>query len=183
MSAILPPARPEIARTTASAWLAHHGAEPLALIGRRAYYRDTMGVPGRNDLDIYDDAIVLLTPSRCLTFNANTDPSKLHPGVAVLAPGMYLYRVGTHNITKAVHLRYEALVQASAVTVRRHERAPETGWFGINIHRGSLRTTSSLGCQTIHPSQWPQFMAAVKDALAEVGRSVIPYVLTERDDA
>lgn len=182
-AAIVPPGRPELARETVEWWLRPHGAPRLALLGRRGYYRDSMGAPGRNDVGIYDDAIALLAPDRFVTFNANTDPSRLYRGVAVLEPGRWLYRVGIHGLTKPKERRYEALVQADRVTVLRHGAARDTGWFGINIHRGGIHGTSSEGCQTIHPSQWDEFLAAVKAALAAAGRTTIPYVLVARDDA
>lgn len=182
---LLPPTRPRIDRATALGWVAAFGEDmppfPL-LVGRRGYYRDTMGRPGVNDLGLYDDAICLVTRDRIATFNANTDPSRLNPGTAVLAPGRWAYRVGTHGLSKPIHRRYEALVQAAPVTVRRHERGPDTGWFGINIHRGSKYSTSSEGCQTIHPEQWGEFMREVKAALRAADRASIPYVLAARDD-
>lgn len=180
---IVPPARPQLTREAVRLWLEPYGAPRLALLGRRGYYRDMMGEPGKNDINIYDDAIALITPTRFITFNANTDPSRLYPGVAVLEPGLWLYMVGTHNITKARSSQYEALVQASQVTVRRHGKGSDTGWFGINIHRGSKVTTSSAGCQTIYPDQWDEFMMEVKQALAEERKKIIPYILLERPDA
>jgi lysozyme len=56
--------------------------------------------------------------------------------------------------------------------------------FGINIHRGGWNGTSSEGCQTIPPDQWPAFIATVTDQvkrLAGAGwrRETITYVLLE----
>lgn len=151
---MMPPARPRITREEAERLL---GDTPGAvrLLGIRGYYRDTMGVPGKNDRGIYDDAICLVTPVRFLTCNANTDPSVSRDGVAVLRTGVWLYKVGMHGLTKPRHpsgaldyvepgYQYRALVQAGEVTVRRDQEGDDTGWFGINIHRGSRSTTSSL---------------------------------------
>ena len=60
----------------------------------------------------------------------------------------------------------------------------DTGHFGINIHKGGYQTTSSAGCQTIHPDQWHGFIHLVQ---AEAKRlfsnqwdtTIIPYILLE----
>lgn len=153
--------------------------EPVALVGIRGYYRDTMGEPGKNDRGIYDDAIFLVDHNCQLTFNANTDPSVFRPGIAVLKPGLWKYRVGIHGLSKPESQRYEALVQAGEVTVVRDREGEETGWFGINIHRGGESGTSSLGCQTIVPKQWEVFIASVKGALKRANQTIIPYLLAE----
>jgi lysozyme len=138
-----------------------------------------MGAPARNDRGIYDDAIFLVSPSAFVAFNANTDPSIRRRGVAVLRPGVWRYRVGIHGLSRPVRERYEALVQAAPVTVRRDDVGDDTGWFGINIHRGATNTTSSIGCQTIPPAQWPEFMRLVKREMRKYGVPEIPYVLEE----
>lgn len=183
MTPIVPSARPEMGRHAAELLVLEHGVTGPALLGRRGYYRDTMGTPGVNDRGLYDDAIMLVTPTAYVTFNANCDPSREAPGIAVLAPGVWRYKVGTHGLSRPVAERYEALVQAEKVTVIRDDRGPDTGWFGINIHRGGRTTTGSLGCQTIHPSQWDAFIALVKAELHRHAIATIPYVLTEREAA
>lgn len=60
----------------------------------------------------------------------------------------------------------------------------DTGDFGINIHRGGYGTTSSLGCQTIHPEQWDSFITLAMDQAkryfgSEWKKRVVPYVLLE----
>jgi len=52
-----------------------------------------------------------------------------------------------------------------------------TGFFGINIHKGGFNSTSSEGCQTIHPSQWDEFMHLVKTFFPS-GKD-IQYILIE----
>lgn len=186
-AAIVPAARPELTRCFAESLIRAYGV-PLdipVLLGRRGYYRDTMGVPGQNDRGIYDDAIALVTPTTFRTFNANTDPSITRPGMAVLAAGVWEYRLGIHNASKdpALHPHYLALVQADVVRVNRDGGEHETGYFGINIHRGSKESTSSEGCQTIYPDQWDEFIALVQDELQKSAHQIIPYVLTEREGA
>jgi len=101
-------------------------------------------------------------------FPATTDPgtywlkSPMHPqGTAILQQGQYrdAYQIGLHKG------KYYALVQRKAVTVLRdydrnamldfHNGKPDTGLFGINIHRASVNGTTktvdnhSAGCQVL----------------------------------
>lgn len=178
MSAILPPARPKQTREQTLSILKGYNIEgEFALLGIRGYYRQTMGDPAKNDRGIYDDAIFLLTPTAYVAFNANVDPSVFRPGIAVLKPGKYRYKLGIHNLSKARNRQYPALVQAAPVTVSRDGGKDETGYFGINIHRGSTTTTSSKGCQTIPPAQWDGFLAIVKSEMKRHGKREIPYIL------
>ena len=60
----------------------------------------------------------------------------------------------------------------------------DTGSFGINIHRGGYNTTSSEGCQTIHPSQWDSFIGTAVDQAkrfynAKWNTTVIPNILID----
>ena len=192
-STMVPTARPEMGRRAAEQLLIAHGIDTSrpAILGRRGYYRDALGVPGANDIGIYDDAIILVTPTAYLTCNANCDPSRHHPGVAVLQAGVWRYKLGIHNASKdpALHPHYEALVQAGPVTVRRDPDAShvepwlDTGWFGINIHRGGYTTTSSEACQTVYPDQYDGFIVLVKSEISRYQVVDIPYVLTERPNA
>lgn len=164
---------------------------PLIVVGQRGYYRDTMGAPKVNDRGIYDDAIFLTSPSAFAAFNANTDPSIYRKGqgsgakkgIATLKPGAwFVHRFDKHKG------KYLALCQRlGPVTVTRDGDPPydDTGMFGINIHRGGYSTTSSEGCQTIHPDQWESFISlAVDQARRYHGEQwnnvVIPYVLLKR---
>lgn len=180
MSAIIPQSRPQWRRERVIQCLTEHGSTgDVALLGVRGYYRDTMGVKGKNDFGLYDDAIFLVGKSFFSSFNANTDPGRdgVNPKIgkpyAVLKPGNWKYRLGMHKSS------YMALVQADEVTVLRGETKEETGWFGINIHKGSLNSTSSEGCQTIYPLQWPAFIAAVQAEMKQSGAKTIHYVLME----
>lgn len=101
-----------------------------------------------------------------IAFTVTTDPgtywlqSPMHPqGTAILAGGQYrgAYQIGLHKG------QYYALVQQKPVTVLRdYDRnavldfrngTPDTGMFGINIHRASVNGTTkeidkySAGCQ------------------------------------
>lgn len=160
------------------------------VVGVRGYYRDALGAQGVNDRGIYDDALFLISPNRISAFNGNTDPSRVRKGkgtgaakgMARLKPGLYrAHQLGQHRAgTPGAH---SALVQrAGEVTVIRDGvdgDYEETGYFGINIHRGGVTTTSSEGCQTLPPDQWPGFIDGVRVALKEAGQTVVPYVLLE----
>lgn len=157
-------------------------ADPVCLVGIRGYYRDSMGAVGRNDVGIYDDALILVSPNVHAAFNGNVDPSRLgyNPKagkpMAQLKPGVWRYKIGLHGVSRANP--YKALVQAAEVTVLRGAEE-ETGWFGINIHRGSRNSTSSEGCQTVPPDQWPAFIALVEGEMKRNNARTISYVLTQ----
>ena len=176
-----PVPRQPLAQTIAI--LSRHGVDVskrVAILGVRGYYRDSMGVTGVNDLGIYDDALFVVTAEAHKAYAANTDPSRLNPGVASLVPGVYRYQVGVHGISKPAARRYPALVQAGPVTVARHGQvALDTGWFGINIHRGGRVGTSSLGCQTVPPELWDSFFGLVTRELKQRNQLWLHYVLIE----
>ncbi len=76
--------------------------------------------------------------------------------------------------------------RAGNVTVTRDGNPPykDTGSFGINIHKGGPNSTSSIGCQTIHPSQWDSFIAVAQDQVRRYfgqawKRQIVPYILIE----
>lgn len=147
------------------------------ITGIRGYYKNTMGVVDENDRGIYDDAIILTSPDAYVSFNANTDPSIFRTGVATLDYGIWRYKKGIHNKSKPKHRRYPALVQADSVQVIRDDFGLDTGWFGINIHRGAPNSTSSLGCQTIFPTQWNAFISLVYSQMDRYNQEEISYIL------
>lgn len=137
---------------------------PLLFGGIRGYYAKSMGGPG-NDRMIYDDCIFIYSANSLTCFNGNVDPNGFKKGkgtgegkgFANLKAGFWpAYKFDLHKG------QYLALCQrAAAVTVTRDGDPPytNTGWFGINIHRGGISSTSSLGCQTIPPVQWDAFIS------------------------
>jgi lysozyme len=153
---------------------------PVALLGVRGYYKKMGSRPKLNDINIYDDGLFVWSKNGYYSFNANTDPSITRPGVATLKPGVWQYRLGTHNISKAKSRQYPALVQAAPVTVIREDEGEESGWFGINIHRGGRTTTSSLGCITLPPDgNWEAFYTLTKAEMSRAKVSRIPFMLVE----
>lgn len=193
---MLPPNRPNITRERVEEIITQHRVNravyPLVIVGIRGYYEDTMGVKNRNDRGVYDDAICLLTDREFAAFNANTDPSryglnpKIGKGLAVLQAGVYYaYRFDTHGGSQP----HAAICQrAGAVKVLRDGTPPTletSASLGINIHRGSINSTSSEGCQTIPPPQWGDFyVLAEREARRLFGKhwkqQIIPYVLVEQ---
>ncbi len=155
----------------------------VKLLGIRGYYKNTMGAPGKNDIGIYDDAIFILAPNKLmLSYNANTDPSRIYNAhTAVLkAGGPYIYKIGLHGISGPKP--YRALRQHGRVTVLRNGKEDTdtaAAPFYIDIHKGGYNTTSSLGCQTIHPDQWPDFFANTETLMDKNRQQFIPYCLVE----
>lgn len=193
--AIVPASRPRMSYSDVVKLTAHLGLDPMKdpvfVVGMRGYYRDTLGVPGVNDRGIYDDALFLISPAFFGSYNANSDPSRVRKGsgkgaekgMASLNTGLWrVHRFDRHNG------KYLALCQRlGSVEVTRDGKTQDykdVGQFGINIHNGGWRTTSSLGCQTIHPSQWESLISsAVDQAKRHHGvkwdKVAIPYALID----
>jgi hypothetical protein len=184
-----PSTRPEIVRGAALELVHGLGVDVTKpfVLGRRGYYRDTMGVVGTNDRGIYDDAMLVVSPTAYATFNANCDPSSSGGHLASLVAGVYRYKIGIHH--PGTPGAYRCLVQAGPVTVHRDNGVTESGEFYIHVHRGGYSTTSSAGCQTVHPDQYDAFLALVEEEMLRHGgglpieKLTIPYVLTERSAA
>jgi len=170
--------------------------EAVRILGVRGYYRDSMGRVGVNETGIYDDAMFLCAPGIFLAVNANTDPSRIgwNPGVgkpyAMLQPGLWYFRRGQHKKIPAA-LRQCTDEEAEKIGIPNDgkfkvmrmwgENDPrnyeEEGYFAINIHPGGDVGTSSWGCQTIPPDEYPAFMAQVWESSRRAGQDRIPYLL------
>lgn len=195
--ALIPPQKPRLSSTELTKKLTRFNLDrtkyPMIIVGIRGYYLNTLGQPGVNDRGIYDDALFIDTPQVTAAFNANTDPTGYRKGtgfgktkgLATLKPGLWLaHKFGLHKG------KYLALVQRmGAVTVVRDGDPDyeDTGTdFGINIHKGGLKSTNSEGCQTIHPTQWESFISLAKDQAvryfgAHWNKVIIPYVLLKNE--
>ncbi len=155
---------------------------PVVLVGLRGYLAHTRG-QGVNERGIYDDAIGIIERGTIdgayLFCNGNTDPSATYSkGVACLKAGIWFYKRGKHGVSRGAG--YDAFVQARAVTVTRDGIGDDTGMFYINIHRGGVNTTSSLGCQTVPPAQWPAFQALGYMLTKKYSQDLIPYILVQQ---
>ena len=177
---IVPNSRPQQAKEKTLAMTIKAGLDDLVcLVGIRGYYSETFQ-PSGNQRGIYDDAIILLSPSVHASFNANTDPSVHKKGIAVLKTGVHRFKKGNHGISKP-NGGYPALRPANAkeeLPVTRDQEGDSMG-VAINIHKGSRNSTSSLGCQTIYPDQWDSFINLVYSEMDRYKQKTIPYLLVE----
>lgn len=155
---------------------------PVNVVAVRGYYLDTMGAKGANDRGIFDDAAFTISPTIFSSVNWNVDPSSYRKGsgtgskkgMASLKPGVWDYKIGAHKG------KSPAGNQAGKVTVIRDGVSgdyEDTGYFGINLHWGSANGTSSAGCQTAPPNQWPSFINPLVAELKRYGQKTFKYVL------
>ena len=195
---------PTLTKDAAAAWLAPFNlANKVTVLGIRGYFEPAAG----NKRGIYDDALFIISPDFFKGYNANCDPSVGRPGIAVLQAGTYWYKKGLHGMRHLDQTnpedqqRYQELIrtgkdvpgytacywalrQDSNVVVKRDgQSVTETdspdNRFWIDIHRGGYNTTSSLGCQTVHPDLWENFRANIFEEMINNAEPRIPYVLVE----
>lgn len=183
MPSIIPPKRPQLNAEEMLAWAYENDLDRsfdgVILLSIRGYYLDSMGVPGQNDRNMYDDAVAVLEIKdmrvvKMYTFNFNVDPSERRNGMAFILPDVYKYQKGKHRG------QYWALRQASPVRLDRDGAGGlVSGYFGINIHKGGLTNTWSLGCQTVPQTQWDEFKELVYSLMTKYNQAWIYYVVTE----
>ena len=155
---------------------------PVKVLGIRGYYEDSMGKKDRNDINLYDDAIIIVEPKGIHRFNANVDPSRQRNRIATLKSGQAVrYVPGPHGFSRK-NGPYPAFRQDSDATVARFGSGDDTGIFWINIHRGGNTSTSSAGCQTIPPHQWNEFKSLTDSLLKKYSQSTFYYTLVEESD-
>ena len=180
--------RPNIQRAAVLALLASHNVdvntEKLFILGLRGYYRDSMGKVGVNDIDIYDDAIVIITPTSMQAYNANLDPTESkHPEgrpTTVCGEVFRAWKFALH------HGKYPALCQRGgkwAVIREKTGRREDSDVLGINWHCGGNYSTGSEGCKTHPPAQWALAYAFAKnEAMRLYGKLtdvIVPYMELE----
>lgn len=168
-------------------WNQCRSTEPfpeMLLVGVRGYYQDSMGKPGVNERNLYDDALFVIGKDTFASFNANTDPSAWRPGVATLLPGCHPYRPGNHGISRpgGGYPAFRPATNGEALPVKRDGESTvpsKRPGVAINIHRGGRTTTSSEGCQTIHPDQWDSFYLLTRTEMKRAGLVKFWYVLLD----
>lgn len=127
-----------------------------AFVTVRAYYLNSMGVKGKNDRRIFDDAIFVVAPDVYAAYPFNVDPSIYRKGrgfgaekgvASVKAPQKLRFERGLHRG------KYMALRQPEDfpfVVIRDGDPPYEhKGYHAINMHYAEGNTTSSLGCLTM----------------------------------
>lgn len=147
------------------------------VLARRGYYRDTMGVRGKNDRAIYDDAFFVVSPTVYRPFNGNVDPSPKHRKhvASVIAPQVLWFIPGTHW----GKIPHKAFRQYSKFHVMRDDEGKDFGMFGINNHRGGRTGTSSLGCLTVPPAQWDEYRDLINAQLKLYAQKTFPMFLLD----
>lgn len=173
------------------------------IVGIRGYFLRTMGDETKNDRGIYDDALIVVGPGIFLTYKANLDPSRgregegrgSKKGMATLKEGVWKFKLGIHGISKPKNRQYPALVQAEKVTVMRDAKKSvkeayeyegrlvydDSGFFGINIHKGGFNTTSSEGCLTVYPTYWESYYATVEALVKDLKLKTIEAAIFSND--
>lgn len=146
----------------------------------------------------FDDTLIAFTTDGGVSMDCTTDPGSYYmnrpmneKGTAILAPGQY---VAAYGLGK--HKGYDAIVQTGPVTVFRdnngdgtydYER-PDTGMFGINIHRANAVVRSkqvdkwSAGCTVVaDPADFAGLMTMARQSVREYGPH-LTYTLIEEGD-
>lgn len=146
----------------------------------------------------FDDTLIAFTTDGGVSMDCTTDPGSYYmsrpmneKGTAVLAPGQYVdaYGLGKHK-------GYDAIVQTGPVTVFRDSNKdgtydyehPDTGMFGINIHRANAVVRSkqvdkwSAGCTVVaNPADFAGLMTMARQSVREYGPH-LTYTLIEEGD-
>lgn len=183
--ATLPKGRPKLTQEDATKIVrAKLGATApkLVLIGIRGYYSKTMGPTPNNDINIYDDAMIVVG-SKYATFNANTDPSFVKRKGKVLAKmkeGVYKFAKGKH---RNQYNALRAFPEGVEIPVTRDGK-DSTATF-INIHKGGTSGTDvvwSEGCQTVPKTQWDKFVELVYEEMNKHGLKTVDYILIDADE-
>ena len=147
----------------------------------------------------FDDTLAVFSITDGWFMSCTTDPGSYYAqnpmnksGTAILAPGQYVdcYGIGLHQG------KYEALVQIKPVTVFRDANRdsgidyeyPETGMYGINIHRANAVVRSrqvdkwSAGCTVVADPDDFSFLMNLARAHRDTYGNRFTYTLMEEKD-
>jgi len=184
---VIPTSKPKITKEEIDKVIKSHYevVPPVVLVGIRGYYSKSMGETDGNDINIYDDAILIVTNSSVIPFNGNTDPSFVKTkgrALAKLDTGKYKFYKGKHkNKYNALRSYPEGVVLPCT-----RDGKPSTCSY-INIHKGGsssagFNLTWSEGCQTIPSTQWDSFIVRVYDLMNSHSLKTIDYLLIDNKD-
>lgn len=158
---------------------------PLTIIGIRGYYSKSMGTTQGNDINLYDDAVILIGKGVFATYNFNTDPSfvkKNGRSLAMLNTGTYKFARGKHRG------KYNALraYPEGVVLPCTRDGKPATCSF-INIHKGGVSPSTagltwSEGCQTVPSPQWDSFITTVYSQMTKYNMKTVDYILMTNEE-
>lgn len=159
----------------------------LLLIGVRGYFLNTVGKPGVNDLNAWDDAILVYYDGNLVkTFNANTDPSKLNQNLAMLDCGVYQFYKGRHRNRIDAFRAYPEGVRLPCKRQKFNGEWEKSFCSHINIHDGGINDTWSAGCQTIinqgGHKQFNEFRDLVYDLMKIHRLKTVTYLLIEETE-
>ncbi len=177
MSKMVPGSRPQQTREETIAILTDEGVSfenEVVLLGVRGYYKDSMGVKGRNDQAMYDDALFVISPDAFASYNFNTDPQKAGQKKAMLDAGHYKFYKGLHK------RKYNALrPYPEGVSLPCTRDGVKSMCGATNIHKGGFNDTFSEGCQTIYPVQYDEAMRLIYNQMTKYGQKTVRYILIE----
>lgn len=157
---------------------------PVVVFFIRGYFENSIGIPGKNDFGVYDDAALVYIGGQLVkTFNANTDPQKLRSDLAMLNPGVYQFAQGMHkNRIKA----FRAYPEGVRLECQRQDK--KGVWYksycqAINCHDGGASDTWSAGCLTLPnysgEKQFDEFRSLVNGAMDRAKLKTVTFVLLE----
>lgn len=176
MSSKIPKSRPKQTRDETAAILARYGIDPsqeIALLGVRGYYSTTFGKTG-NDINVYDDALFVISPDTYKAYNFNTDPARSGKKLAMLSAGLYEFYKGKHKG------KYNALrPYPEGVRLPCTRDGVKSLCGATNIHRGGQNDTWSEGCQTIPEPQFSEAMPLIYKQMTKYGQKTIKYALVD----
>jgi lysozyme len=189
----IPPIKPQITLNQIQLLMKRKGYDSIVsdkypyCVAIRGYYLDTMGVKGKNDLNMFDDMVAWVYPNGFATFNFNTDPTRFGynknagKNMAQLVPGIYRFVRRRHKNQYAAFGQGTNIVAVYRRDASGKVTSIEEGQFGINIHKAGIKGTSSEGCLTVPIQQWDQFKSLGYNIIGASGREFFPFILFDEE--